>query len=243
MRRMGPGGERVYRIGRWDRRPDSPLPSAAAQSESTPLRNPSISLPSGYMATKEDILEQLVEEYLTHKGYFVRHNVKYLPRRDHPDFISNQDSNHSDIDVLAINPLLKGPEKVLAVSCKSWQSGFNPSSELRCIRLNKIVRGRDAWRGFRELVVPKWSEAFLETIRKNTGSENFTYVLAVARVNGDRSEWENAPEFSLALEGNPIRILTFKEVIDEILPRLRQTVAATEVGRILQMFRVSGVQL
>lgn len=36
------------------------------------------------MATKEDILEQLVEEYLLHQGYFVRHNVKFLPRRDHP---------------------------------------------------------------------------------------------------------------------------------------------------------------
>jgi hypothetical protein len=50
------------------------------------------------MATKEDILEQLVEEYLLHDGYFVRHNLKFCPRRDHPDFVTNQDSNHSDID-------------------------------------------------------------------------------------------------------------------------------------------------
>src|SRR5271169_4805855 len=113
---MGPCGERADRIGRRDRQPDSPLkPSAAPQLDHgsrrsarrypcTPPRNPSVSLPSGYMATKEDILEQLVEEYVTHKGYFVRHNIKYLPRKDHPAFISNQDSNHSDIDVLAINP-------------------------------------------------------------------------------------------------------------------------------------------
>jgi len=195
------------------------------------------------MATKEDILEQLIEEYLTHKGYFVRHNIKYLPRKDHPDFVSNQDSNHSDIDVLAINPLLEGPSKVLAISCKSWQSGFNPSFELGCIRDKKIVRGRDAWRGFRELVVPKWSEAFLKTVRENTGAKDFTYVLAVAKVNGDRAVWENAQEFSRALEGNPIRLLTFKEVVEEILPSLGQTIAATEVGRILQMFKVSGVQL
>ena len=52
------------------------------------------------MATKEDILEQIVEEYLVHKGYFVQHNLKFLPRKDHPDFISNKDSNHSDIDVI-----------------------------------------------------------------------------------------------------------------------------------------------
>ncbi len=195
------------------------------------------------MATKEDILEQLIAEYLTHKGYFVRHNIKFLPRRDHPDFVSNQDSNHSDIDVLAINPLLEGPERVWAISCKSWQSGFNPAFELSCIRGKKIIRGRDAWRGFRELVVPKWSEAFLKTIRDNTGAKDFTYVLAVAKVNGDRTAWENDPEFLCALEGNPIRILTFKEVVEEIYPSLGQTVAATEVGRILQMFKVSGVHL
>ncbi len=195
------------------------------------------------MATKEDILEQLIEEYLTHKGYFVRHNIKFLPRRDHPDFISNQDSNHSDIDVLAINPLLEGPERVWVISCKSWQSGFNPASELCCIREKKIIRGREAWRGFRELIIPKWSEAFLKTIRDNTGTTEFTYVLAVAKVNGDRTVWENDPEFRSALEGNPIRILTFKEVIEQIYPRLGQTVAGTEVGRILQMFKVSGVHL
>lgn len=44
------------------------------------------------MATKEDILEQIVEEYLVHKGYFVQHNLKFLPRKDQPDFVTNQDS-------------------------------------------------------------------------------------------------------------------------------------------------------
>ena len=41
------------------------------------------------MATKEDVLEQVAEEYLLHQGYFVQHNVKFLPRKDHPDFVSN----------------------------------------------------------------------------------------------------------------------------------------------------------
>ncbi|MDE0411520.1 MAG: hypothetical protein OXI37_04810 [Gammaproteobacteria bacterium] len=41
------------------------------------------------LATKEDILEQIAEEYLVHKGYFVQHNIKFLQRRDHPDFVSN----------------------------------------------------------------------------------------------------------------------------------------------------------
>ena len=43
------------------------------------------------MATKEDILEQIVEEYLIHQGYFVRHNVKFLPSAQHADFITNQE--------------------------------------------------------------------------------------------------------------------------------------------------------
>lgn len=68
------------------------------------------------MATKEDMLEQLVEEFLLHRGYFVRHNVKFLPRSDHADFERGLDSNHSDIDVLAYNPLLHGPGRVWAVS-------------------------------------------------------------------------------------------------------------------------------
>ena len=88
------------------------------------------------------------------------------------------------------------------------------------------------------LVASKWSEAFLKTVRENTGANEFTYVLAVAKVNGDRTIWENAHEFSIALEGNPIRIWTFKQVVEDILSYLGQTVAATEVGRILQMFKV-----
>ena len=80
------------------------------------------------MATKEDILEQIVEEYLVHSGYFVQHNIKFLARKDHPDFVRNQDSNHSDIDVIGYHPLLKAHKKVVVVSCKSWQRGFNPAA-------------------------------------------------------------------------------------------------------------------
>ena len=100
------------------------------------------------MATKEDILEQIVEEYLVHKGYFVQHNLKFLPRKDHPDFVSNQDSNHSDIDVIGFHPTLKGDRKVVAVSCKSWQSGFNPASEIDAIEKDKVWPDPMWWSGF-----------------------------------------------------------------------------------------------
>jgi hypothetical protein len=195
------------------------------------------------MATKEDILEQLVEEYLTHKGYFVRHNIKYLPRKDHPDFISNQDSNHSDIDVLAIHPLLTGPDKIWAVSCKSWQSGFNISTELNAIIEKKIIRGRDAWRGFRELIVPKWSDAFINAIHENTGSTEFTHVLAVTKVNGNADSWTKYPPFVGSMNGNPMKILTFSEMINDISKEISTTLATTEVGRMLQVIKASGIKL
>ena len=56
------------------------------------------------MATKEDILEQIVEEYLTHRGYFVRHNIKFKPRDELP-FV-----------VLAVDALLSAAQLALALA-------------------------------------------------------------------------------------------------------------------------------
>jgi hypothetical protein len=188
------------------------------------------------MATKEDLLEQIVEEYLVHKGYFVQHNVKFLPRKDHPEFISNQDSNHSDIDVIGYHPIIEDDRKVVVVSCKSWQSGFNPAAEIRAIEGEKIRRGRQAWQSFRELTVPKWSEGFVSAIRRATGTDRFTYVTAVAKLVGDKGGWENHQKFRDAIGGNPLTIITFEEMVTEIQKNLTTTLASTEVGRMLQMF-------
>lgn len=195
------------------------------------------------MATKEDILEQLVEEYLIHKGYFVRHNVKYLPRVDHPDFVKNQDSNHSDIDVLGHNPNQVGPDRVWAVSCKSWQSGFNPEAELRYLAEGKIVRGREAWKAFRELKSDKWAEAFRCAVRDACGIEEFTYVLAVAKLSGAKGDWKRCEEFRDRLGGNPVKIITFREMVEEVYASLDTTLAGSEIGRMLQMFKAAGITL
>ena len=136
------------------------------------------------MASKEDILEQLVEEFLLHRGYFVRHNVKFLPRKDHPNFDTKLDSNHSDIDVLGFHPCKRGADRVWAVSCKSWQSGFHPAAKIAEITEKKIRSGREAWKGFRELASPKWSEAFIDAVEKATGQRHFTYVTAVTKLCG-----------------------------------------------------------
>lgn len=195
------------------------------------------------MATKEDILEQLVEEYLLHDGYFVRHNVKFLPRRDHPDFISNQDSNHSDIDVIGYHPTRTGTERVIVVSCKSWQGGFDASAEIRNIDQQKVVRGREAWKSFRELVVPKWSEAFLSAVQAATGQSEFTYVTAVTKLVGSKSPWETNQKFVQSLGGNPIRIIDLREMLNFISPSLSTTLAGTEVGRMLQLFKAAGISI
>lgn len=195
------------------------------------------------MATKEDILEQIVEEYLVHKGYFVQHNIKFLPRKDHPDFVLNQDSNHSDIDVIGFHPLIEGDRKVVAVSCKSWQSGFNPAAEIRAIETGKIRRGRKAWQAFRELTVPKWSEGFVRAVSNATGSPHFTYITAVARLAGDKAIWENHQPFRDALGGNPLVLLTFREMVTEIQGKLTTTLASTEIGRMLQMFLAADMRV
>ena len=195
------------------------------------------------MATKEDILEQIVEEYLLHHGYFVRHNLKFLPRKDHPNFKKSEDSNHSDIDVIGYRPRESGSRQVLVVSCKSWQNGFNPSSWIDAISQNKNKHGRPAWKSFRELTVPKWSEAFIEAVKDPTGTRKFTYVTAVTRLNGCRTSWEQHKPFRSALGGNPIEILTFKEMVDDIQGKLSKSLAGTEVGRMLQLFKAAGGEI
>lgn len=195
------------------------------------------------MATKEDILEQIVEEYLVHQGYFVQHNIKFLPRKDHPDFVSKQDSNHSDIDVLGYHPLRKGDMKVVTVSCKSWQKGFNPAAEIKALEEAKVLRGREAWRGFRELTTPKWSDAFLTAVRAATGAKRFTHLTAVAKLSSDRKAWETHRPFRDALAGNPVKIITFQEMVEDIQRKLTTTLASTEVGRMLQMFRAAGMKV
>ena len=193
------------------------------------------------MATKEDILEQIVEEYLVHKGYFVQHNIKFRPSKNHPKFDTQQDSNHSDIDVIGYNPLEEGEQKVMAVSCKSWQAGFNPASQINAIQEDKVLNGRKAWKAFRELTVPKWSEAFLKAVKDATGEDQFIYVTAVTLCKGEKSIWENHLPFRDALGGNPVMIMTFSEMVAEIQAELTTTLAATEVGRMLQLFSAAGM--
>ena len=64
---------------------------------------------------KEDVLEQIVDDYLQMQGYFTTHNVRFDPPKDE-HYVSKDDSVPSDIDVVGLHPRRTGVDRVLVVS-------------------------------------------------------------------------------------------------------------------------------
>jgi len=192
---------------------------------------------------KEDILEQIVEDYLHSRGYFTRHNLKFRPDRSHPQFISNQDSNHSDVDVIGLHPTKIGVDRVWVVSCKSWQSGFDVKQKLEALAGNKVTSGRETWRLFRELVEPKWAQAFCQAVKAATGQSEFTYFTAVTRVKGDPLAWEYNPTFGQNLRGNPVRLISLQVMMQELSEGMTTTVVPSHLGRTVQLLKAAGAKL
>ena len=193
---------------------------------------------------KEDVLEQLTDDYLMHEGYFTRHNIKFRPDKKKTEkYDQKKDSVPSDIDVIGIHPHHHGPKRVLVANCKAWQEGFDLAYNLKQLRKAQgKISGREAWKSFRELMIPKWSTAFREKIKEVTGSSEFTYLLVVTflRKPNDRSIWENDNEFREAIGGNPLRILTLSEILDTLSASITTTPAASEIGRVLQLIKAAG---
>lgn len=195
------------------------------------------------MSIKEDILEQLVDDWLQTRGYFTRHNLKFKPSERSDGYSKAQDAVASDIDVIGVHPLLSGQERVQVVSCKSWQGGFSPARWVERIANDKVVFGKAAWKSFRELVQPRWSRAFVDTVEAATGSREFTYITAVTRLRGDAGAWERHVPFVEALEGNPLRVLTLRQMATEVAGSLGTTVASSHLGRTLQLLKAAGFEL
>ena len=189
---------------------------------------------------KEDILEQLVDDYLKFNGFFTVHNVKFQPAVTDPDFIRRDDCVASDVDVIGFHPMREGTARVWVVSCKSWQAGFDPREKIASIEGNRVVSGRQAWRAFRELVKRKWADALIEKVKTLTGSSQFTYITAVTKLRGDASLWEEYVPFKDNLRGNPIKILTLQDMLSDLYSKTKTTVASSEVGRLLQVIKASG---
>ena len=189
---------------------------------------------------KEDILEQLVDDYLKSNGFFTIHNVKFQPANTHPEYVKRDDCVASDMDVVGFHPMRRGADRVWVVSCKSWQTGFDPGAKIASIGGNKIISGKHAWRAFRELVKKKWADGLITEIKRLTGSTKFTYVTAVTRLKGDPTFWHKYPPFRTNLRGNPIKILTLQDMLNDLYKKTNTTVASSEVGRLLQVMKASG---
>lgn len=193
---------------------------------------------------KEDVLEQIVDDYLQFNGYFTRHNVRFKPDPDHVDYVADQDRVSSDVDVVGIHPGKAGPERVVVVSCKAWQDGFNPGRKLAELRGDRpSPKGKATWRHFRELWVPKWSEAFRKSIEDITGQTTFTYKIAVTRLVGDGnpSAWASDPTISSNMQGCPVEFLVLEDMWRTMLEELTKTPAASEMGRLVQLLKAAGL--
>lgn len=188
---------------------------------------------------KEDVFEQLVDDYLQFKGYFTRHNIKFRPSNKHRDYDKRSDSNFSDIDVIGMNPTVRGVNRVWVVSCKSWQGGFNPTSKISDFENGKQAGGREAWKAFREITSPKWAESFIDKVESITGTRKFIYFTAVIYLRGEKSDWESYMPFQKMMNSNPVRILSFEEILDELYPTIDTTIASSEIGRVLQLIKAS----
>lgn len=190
---------------------------------------------------KEDVLEQIVDDYLQFDGYFTIHNVRFRPRPDHPDYVRADDSVPSDVDVVGYNPRRRGRARVVVVSCKSWQGGFDATAKLAELRGEKKNRKRATWRHFRELWIPKWSEAFRDAISERTGQRDFTYRIAVTRLKGDVDAWGKDLRIKQNLAGCSVGFLPLGQMWPRMLAELTTTPAPSEIGRLAQLLKAAGL--
>jgi len=150
-------------------------------------------------------------------------------------------SVHSDIDLIGIHPQKRGIDRVVVVTCKSWQWGFKAKWWAENAFTKKKIAGRQAWKTFREITDKHWNQAFFDTIQKYTGTQKFTYITAVTKLKGDRQEWENQPRCREQLRENPIKILTLTEVFKKFSDNNTKTPAPSDIGRLVQLLHSAEV--
>ncbi len=129
----------------------------------------------------------------------------------------------------------------MVVSCKAWQAGFDATAKLAELNGTKKNPKRETWRHFRELWIPKWSEAFRSVITELTGEEVFTYRIAVTQLRGDAAAWSSDPTIGTNLPGCPVGFLTLEEMWSTMLAELGTTPAASEIGRLAQLLKAAGM--
>jgi hypothetical protein len=127
------------------------------------------------------------------------------------------------------------------VSCKAWQTGFDATVKLEELRRERPNPKRETWRHFRELWVPKWSQAFRAKITELTGTETFSYRIAVTHLRGDPDAWAQDPLITQNLAGCSFGFLTLETMWATMLDELKTTPASSEIGRLAQLLKAAGL--
>lgn len=194
----------------------------------------------------EDILEQLVEDYLRLNGYLTMANVRFGPRKGEPGYAPLSHNQPSDIDVLALNPNKRGPSKVLAVSCKAMQGGFSPNRWLDASKRNQYYNGKrapNAWKHMHELWDVAWNQAHRTRVKDLTGQSHYTYILAVTRLDKggspDMKVLEDDPQVGKLVRGVSLRFLPLSEIWNHVSERVTTQVEPSALGRLSQILRAA----
>jgi hypothetical protein len=202
----------------------------------------------------EDILEQLVDNYFKRmEGTFSKHNVKYRPNISGMTKTDKKKySVHSDIDVLCVDRL---NNEAFAISCKSWQEGFDCKFYLENLRDEKKKKlkkaGRELWKILREITEPIWAEAFREKIKRECNSSKYTFIIAVTKLKNEKykDDFEKCPEFINVLSDNgkfniEIKFLTLQQIITAISDEEHNTVLeSSEIARLIQLLRAANMKI
>lgn len=196
---------------------------------------------------KEDVLEQVVDDYLQFNGYFTQHNIRFRPDPAHPNYVADHDRVPSDVDVVGLHPGRDGIERVWVVTCKSWQQGFNPRRKLEELRgVASNPKKKETWRHFRELWIPKWADALKAKVDRLTGQQQFVYHIAVTRLVGEKveewtSQWSGDSTIAQNLPGCSVRFITIETMWQTMIRELTKTPASSEIGRLAQLLRAAGL--
>ncbi|MEZ5082655.1 MAG: hypothetical protein R2750_04300 [Bacteroidales bacterium] len=202
----------------------------------------------------EDILEKLVDGFLNRNAsVFTKHNVKYRPDIKNMSLQEKRKySVNSDIDVLGLSVM---NNHAYAVSCKSWQGGFNCKYYFDHLKQpdlhSTMLSGREVWKGFREITNPTWAKAFREKILTETKAESFTYIIAVTKLIQEnyREKFESCNEFLNLLSNKGeikvnIQLLTLEEIFETIWRENQKTaLESSEIGRIIQLMKAAGLTI
>ncbi len=213
---------------------------------------------------KEDILEQIAEDFYSKRvGYFTKHNIKFRPSEKEPTYIAKYDSVHSDIDLIIIDT--RERNKIITVSCKSWQGGFNVLKYKNMLEdaLNKqpskTTGKRDDWCVFRELCIHRWTNSFLKILRKelnvaDTQEIKLEYVILCTKITRgslkDKSDFENSEAVKKYFKQKKInlklKVITIDEMIAGILKIMNEKITPyvenTHLSRTLQLMIASGMK-